>query len=837
MPPLNISLLRYATFPRLRRSLVSVLAMAFLFCPAAPAQDREAPPLRLGGVFPGGLRTSATENWGIYDFSLANLSNQDRLARVLAFFPDRPDVQYGRDVWVPAHSTQSSWMLVGPASQAKFAMSSELQMLLYDRSEGKDRLVLPITEERIRSRGVPHRRREPTTVLFLEEEVPPVEVLGQLPQPESRDDEVRRLAMGFRLTRTLSEYIPRVHSQLLPAVEEAFDGIDHFILASNRIARDPAGMQALRHWLEGGGKVWVMLDQIETDVLASLLGDALDFQVVDRVSLTSFQVQQHTVGQGTAAALNLQKYERPVDFVRVLLPAHEQTQYTISGWPVWFTRQIGRGKVILSTLGSRGWFRERTRRDPPSPYEHFLSFPMPTRPLEDLGWQLHNQENAAAFSVEAFRPLLIEEIGYSVLDRGAVVLVFGVFLLAVLALGIGLRQSRRPELLGWLAPAAAVAATSIFLVFGERSRRAAPPTVAIAQIVDAVSGKEEAALHGLMAAYRPDSGAADLAVTRGGFFDLDVAGLEGQTRRMVLTDLDAWHWENLALPAGVRLSPFHCAVPTAKPITAVAHFGPAGIEGQLEAGPFEELSDVLLTTPGGRNLAVHLRPDGTFRSGSQDILPKGQFLAGAVLNDRQQRQQNLYREFLKPPRADNLQERNVLLAWAKPINPAFRLAADARFKGSALLVIPLRFERPAPGESVTIPGPLLPYRRLLKGLPTRPFLKSNQGNDMHLRFQLPVEVLPFRLERARFLAKIDAPSWRITISAQAGEEFIEIHRVDSPFDPIHLDIGERFLHLDERGGLHVNLQVSDAGRGGGGRLPENWTIEYLEIEVSGHTER
>lgn len=837
MRPLNISPLRYPILTSPDCCLALVLAVGFLFSPAAPAQEREVPRLRLGGVVPGGLRTSATESWGVYDFNVTNLSNQDRLARVLAFFSDQPDVQYGRDLWVPARSTQSSWMLVGPASQHKSGQASELQMLLYDRSEGKDRLVLPTTEERIRSRIVPYRRRDPTTVLLLDEEVLPEEVLGRLPQPESRDEEILHLAMGFRLTRLLSDHVPRVPSQLLPPLDEAFDGIDHFILASNRIARDPAGMQALRRWLERGGKVWVMLDQIEPDVLAPLLGDAFDFQVVDRVSLTSFQVQQHTVGQRTPAELQLQKHERPVNFVRVLLPAHEHAKFAINGWPLWFTRPIGRGKVVVSTLGSRGWFRERTKRDLGSPYEHFPNFPVPTEPLEDLGWELHHKENAAPFPVEAFRPLLIEGIGYSVLDRDAVVLVFGMFLVTVLALGIGLRQSRRPELLGWLAPAAAVAAASIFVVLGEISRRAAPPTVAVAQLVDAVTGKEEASVRGLMAVYRPDSGAADVGVTSGGSFDLDMEGLQGQTRRLVLTDLDAWQWDNLSLPAGVRLSSFHCSLPILKPITALAHFGPAGIEGRLEAGSFEELSDVLLTTPGGRNLAVQLRPDGTFHSGSQDILPMGQFLSGAVLNDRQQQRHNLYREFLNSPRAEYLQERNILLAWAKPVDPHFHIAPEARFMGSALLVIPLRFERPAPGESVTIPGPFLSYQRILAGKLIRPSLKSNQDTDIHLRVQLPVEVLPFRLERARLFAKIDAPSRRVIISAQADGEFIEIHRVDSPLDPMRLDIDERFLHLDEGGGLHVNVKMSDAGQGGGGRLREKWTIEHLELEVSGHTQR
>ena len=42
---------------------------------------------------------------------------------------------------------------------------------------------------------------------------------------------------------------------------------------------------------------------------------------------------------------------------------------------------------------------------------------------------------------------------------------------------------------------------------------------------------------------------AEAGVRRGGFFNLDTAGTEGQSRRLILTDMDAWHWENLSLPA------------------------------------------------------------------------------------------------------------------------------------------------------------------------------------------------------------------------------------------------------------------------------------------------
>ena len=49
-------------------------------------------------------------------------------------------------------------------------------------------------------------------------------------------------------------------------------------------------------------------------------------------------------------------------------------------------------------------------------------------------------------------------------------------IVALVGLGLGLRRTSHPELLGWLAPVAAAAAAATFLVIGETSRRAVPPT-------------------------------------------------------------------------------------------------------------------------------------------------------------------------------------------------------------------------------------------------------------------------------------------------------------------------------------------------------------------------
>jgi hypothetical protein len=818
------------------------LGLALLAAPAAPAAEDEAATLRINGIHPGGLRIYVTDAWGSFDFDLTNLTDTDRQARVVVFYQQRPDEEYGRDVWVPARSTVRSWMLVGPAPAETPGSVCDIEFLLYDRTDGTDRLIRPRGEEHVRSRGVIYHKRDPVTAVLLDDGEPEELFGGQLPQPDSANDEALTLARVFREARGLSEMVRRLGPRSLPTTAEAFDGIDQFAIATGEVAKNPDAMRALRQWLEHGGKLWVMIDRVDPEVLAPLLGEALDFTLVDRVPLTSFSVEAAT---GPAGQFAPQRHDRPVTLARVLLPAEEHPRHTVNGWPIWFTRQIGRGKVMFTTLGPRGWYRPRNfskePKDPPSPFEHYPRVPVPLDTLLPVSEELQPSPEPDPFRAEALRPLLDPEIGYSVVRRGWVVLVFGGFLLAALALGFALRKSRRPELIGWLGPAAALGAAGVFLGLGEASRRAVPPTVAVVQVVEPVAGQDEADVQGLLAVYRPDSGRAEIGAAGGGYFKLDQGGLGGKARRFMLTDLDAWHWEDLDLPAGVRLAPFHYTVPTGEPIRAVGHFGPEGLEGRLTAGPFGELADALLNPANGRNLALRLEPDGTFRAGPGDVLPREQFLAGAVLSDRQQRRQEFYRGALKPPTAGRPEGPNTLMAWARPTDMRFTLASGARAAGDALLVVPLRLERSTPGERVTIPGPLVPYRRLLDGRSIRASFEGGQGTAMNLRFQLPAAVLPFQVDKARLLARVNAPGRRVTVAGVADGAASVLGEEESPLDPIRVEIADpRFLGLDAEGGLRLDLTISDTlggeGKRGTSRSGEHWAIEYLELEVTGRSQ-
>jgi hypothetical protein len=807
------------------------VVLGVLLCATAHAQERE--PLSLL------IRNTVPDSGGTLHITVMNRGDEDRPVRVVVFYREQPDVQYGRDVWAPAHATISTWVNLGAAPEATPPEGHKILFQLHDQSGGTDRLVIPPGELRNRAMPSPARKRKATTGMMIDGSPEASGAsLGALP----RVNEAYHLARLFRLASELSDEIRDLPTGPLLPTAEAFAGIDHLILASGRLADDPAGMKALRRWLEGGGRVWVMLDLVEPDMLGPLLGDAFDFQVVDRVGLTTFKVESQPPALG-----DQQEFEWPVELVRVLLPPNERPRHMVNGWPAWFTRTVGRGKVVFTTMGPRAWYRPRIPRKPgeqrgdlPSPFELYPNIAVPLKHLEMVAEELQPPKDDT-LRAETFLPVLSPDIGYSVVGRGLVAVVFGAFLLAALALGIALKRWPRPELLGWLGPLAAIGATAAFVTLGVSSRRAAAPTVAVIQVIDAIPDADEAVVHGLFAMYRPDSGPANVGAAEGGVFDLDMVGLEGQVRRRILTDMDTWTWENLAMPAGVRCASFRYTSAIGEPIAAVARFGPEGLEGKLTAGPFHGLSDAIVNTASGRNMAIRLRPDGSFAAGSADLLSEGQFIGGTVLTDRQQRRQEMYRQFLKRAEINPQESRVDLLAWAEPIDMPFTLAPDAWMTGNALLIAPLRLEHPTPGERVTIPAPLLPCRRIRDSGPTRMPPESDLPIEMHLRFQLPTEALPFRVERARLTAKIDAPFRRITVAGRAGKELVELHRVDSPLDPIRMEITEeRFLRIED-GGLHVNFSVSAplnaAGAGRANvRANEKWTLSYVELEVVGRAE-
>ena len=267
-----------------RRFLVG-LALSFSALSVASAQD-EPEPLRLEGLVPFGGRTSVTEAWSTLRFTIENRGPTARDARVVIFYPERRDVQFGRDVWVPGQSRITSWIPIGPAPAYPSELRRDFSYMFFDRTGGAVRPLSPTEPEKIPTRAVAYRKREPTTAIVVDAVEGEADDPDPLASPDSPTSQSVLLTRTFRHARGLSENVSLILGRELPPTPEALDGIDHLVLAGNRLAADPAGRQAMRHWLLKGGTIWVMLDRVDTDVVAPILGDGLRFRVVDRTSLT-----------------------------------------------------------------------------------------------------------------------------------------------------------------------------------------------------------------------------------------------------------------------------------------------------------------------------------------------------------------------------------------------------------------------------------------------------------------------------------------------------------------------------------------------------------------------
>ncbi len=92
------------------------------------------------------------------------------------------------------------------------------------------------------------------------------------------------------------------------------------------------------------------------------------------------------------------------------------------------------------------------------------------------------------------------------------------------------------------------------------------------------------------------------------------------------------------------------------------------------------------------------------------------------------------------------------------------------------------------------------------------------------------------MERARLFAKVEAPTRRFKVSRETKDGSVEFLNALNPIDPLVIDIQQpEMLRLDEQGGFHLDIAVSDPEVVVEGPLPK-WTIPSLELEIIGRTQ-
>ncbi len=816
--------------------------------PDVPALSRWSVPAGGGPLSPG--------YWGLVAVDLANPSDAPAEVIVSTFFAGQEDLQYAKRWWLPAHSSIASWQPVFMPDTLSSESNATTKTLLINRTRGHDEIISSPTGEVLHDARVLIATKANFTALLSDFDARPMEEQAAAEGAGTDPEDFVWLA------RAAAGYDPnfvQFRDPFLPEAPEHFGPLAHLVIANDRLAQDAVGRSTIRRWLFGGGRAWIMLDRVSLQTVELLLGDECKLALIDRVGLTEVQVKNsgHPNRRVDEPPIQL---EQPVDLVRVVADGLD-TSDTVSGWPAACWQDFGQGKILFTTLGVRGWAwplvsttwvgpsgASGPRRSGGPGVSHGL---YQSKALAALAGEFFGSPPLAGLDPATFKPFLNQQIGYRTLHRGTVLAVLSSYCIGLIVAGGWLVRVNRPAALAVAGPALAIVAAGLLAYWSSTGRHAVPATVAVAQLAEVGPGTEEIQLSGLLAAYHSTSGTYDLAATRGGWVQPDLSGLEGQTRRIVWTDIGRWHWEGLEWPAGVRFGQFRHshrnAESAGQAIEARGVLGPDGLTGRVFPGPLTYLTDAVISIPSHKNLAVQLSADGAFSAGPDSVLSAGKFFAESLISDEQRRRQEVYRQLLPQGRPARYQ-RPTLLAWTAPLDMGFTFPQDMVRVGSTLVAMPLVLDRTPPDTSVAIPAPLLPFVPVPGpdgGIsspydPGRGEWQERQGEAVSwLRFQVPAEVLPVEFQKVVLSVQITGPARKLEIKANRDGTDVLLRSVQDPIGQLHFELQpDELPPLDERGGLVLAVIAGERLRGAAANQEGGqpyWRIESLALAGQGRT--
>lgn len=781
---------------------------------------------------PLGVQPYVRGHWGVVRTSLYNPTDQEASVEVLTTGRSAPHRQYGRRFWMPPKSRLTSWYPIHVSAQVDPAAKVEnIDSIVWDRTGSKPILVPQTTKRRLRSGQLRLSERRRITAFIGNDQLNPTER-----QRQHADDCMLAIA-SLRVIRFGKRRVASFQESL-PVSVHALDNVEHLVVFNNRIARDVAALTAIRRWVQAGGRLWIIMDQVDPDTVGALLGDAQPFELVDRVELNEFQLRT-TDRKRWGEDSKLREFEQPVPFARVLARDVDVT-HTINGWPAAIWQKYGRGGILFTFLGVRGWLRAPTEIDavikskkigaaPIEPLQYAASRLMAERPREDS-------------PVIVFDDYLSGQIGYRTVDRSTVAIVLGGFCGLLLLGSIWLSRRRQLDRMLWLAPTAALAATVVLVAIGRQARQSTEETAAVAQFVRVEPESEEISIEGRLALYTQDNTDKTIAFTNGGRIDQSFAeqSMTGTTRKMIWTDIGRSSWSDMTVPAGVQMASFEFEKPATTTIKATGSLGPNGFAGRLQVTPFEEPADAVLSNQTPFPLSVRIQSDGTITAGIEQSLVDGNYLSGTLLTDEQRRRQEVYRKLLGNAERRRKIQNTTLYVWTRALPMGFDFG-EVRRTGSALLAIPLQLARTAPDTRVSIPAAFLPYRGAQsptgKVEPTAfsivedDWIERDVPTRTWLRIQLPTQVLPLTVKKLIVTVQFAGAQRPFVIAGVVDGKIVTLKNVNEPLAKNRVEL-ENAAALKPDADGHIIIGIDVRGKKTPGRY---WRFASVRFDIEGTT--
>lgn len=813
--------------------------------PVAEGTSKQSTPRDVSvGIGPAGAQRHVPGRWATFAVNGMNRTDEDREEIGIAMVGDSTSLQYGRKFWIPAHSRRQAWISMKiPSTIYADSLQTPLTTIHLKQTEQGEAFESNVV-------GMPTSER---SLLISWEESRAAAIL----------DGTESGMAGVELTETLAKTVyagrdavvadtqdlglSRLGGTFLPPTANPLDSLDQIVIADDRLLKDTVAITRLRAWLQLGGRVWIMADQISMDSARALLGDPVCYSIVDRVQMNDLEIELLGVPNAVSNPTDSWSSETPVEMLRVLVDT-DDVQCTVNGWPAAFWAQVGDGEVLFTTLGARGW----------------LQGDDPTKSLRSVASRFFVGKSDPMKHSQALASHLSKQIGYQIPGRGLIASVLGVHVLLVLVVGIWLARRKDLQYMGYLLPAAALAAATILFIVGNQKTNAVPSTIATGQLIQAIADSSQVKVESVAAIYSQETRSIPITTAPEAVTQISGEDAAGEVRRLIWNDSGESNWLFVEQRQGkVQHATTDAIMNLPNAWSVRGRFTPQGFEGRIEGIDPQRCDDLVLASLANPEQAVSLNKDsGTFLTGEADVLLPDQIFDSTLMSDVQQGRQTLIRELINQDPAFLPREPSLLL-WTDPIEGAVTLDADYVRRGWALASIPIRVERLKPGSDFVIPAGFLKLESNTNGkgpstvfnpMTGRWLQSMNKPSDSELRCVLPKSLLPCRLKKCRVAVKISAPGRTFEFKALVDGQFQTFHRQDSPSGRVEFEIDNPdALEIDSEGGFLIAVTVSETEQErenrerpsesdvqtGPGLEPvsrSTWSIDYVHLNVEGTTE-
>ncbi|QDT08505.1 hypothetical protein [Planctomycetes bacterium K23_9] len=761
----------------------------------SPAQSDNAKRGIAVSVNPAGMRQQVPGQWATMSVSGSNHTDQDAQESVVLQVGDDAKHQFSRKFLIPAHSRRQAWV---PVKIPKVDLEAQQRIDLTSIRIGESEDVETFQANSI---GEPIVKRS----LMLSKPGAQVAVLSQ-PAPGKKPvaGDLQSVVDAIYQMRDQSdsgfdrgELVNYVGS-FLPPQTQSLDSLDQLILIDEGFLYDSTAAARVGQWLRDGGRLWVMLDRMKPDSVRRLLGDQSCFSSFDRVELNQFQIDQLNRTTGHIVESSQWSSDTPVAMVRGTADA-DQIVCAIDGWPAAFTKVIGNGEALFTTIDVRS----------------LVGDGVPLAAFRQVSDDFFTPKAGAQRYADVMMPLVDNEIGYQIPRRGLIAAVLGFQLLIVLAIGIWLARQKRLDRMAIVIPVTVAIASVALIWTGKRQSGSIPPTFVTGQFARVILGGTEVLVDSISAIYSDQTIELDLVALPQATMSL--VETPDSPQRLQWTDDGQSRWVHLVQPPGVvRHLRSESHEQLKKPWTFQGQFTERGFEGKLDGIDFDNCSDGLVVSDSTPSLSLAKSGD-SWVGASEAVLLEGQFAKESMLSERQRQRQSVLRE-LHDPKKKLFGRAPSLLMWTEAQPFGLEIAKPFTSRGSALVQMPIRYQRTPSATTFTVPANFVRmevaagddgYSTLFNPQTGRWLEERTRAQSTGVRCYLPSSVMPCSLTKAVIEMKITAPSRTLQIDAAVGDQFETIYQQPNPSGLVRILIDDPDqLKLDAKGSLSLRIAVS-----------------------------